>query len=93
MRVRRERVDARGNEQWYAGMLRYLAGSPYGAAHGADSWEDLLAYFERRRALERRIRRDVLLSRSRVLPAKAYGSAAALCAACGLTDAAQTAPR
>ena len=90
LRVRRERVDAQGNEQWYAGMLRYLASSPYGAVHGADGWEDLLAYFRRRRALELRILRELLPSRSCVLPAKAYGSAVEVLAACNLP---QTVPR
>lgn len=90
LRVRRERVDAQGNEQWYAGMLRYLASSPYGAVHGADGWEDLLAYFRRRRALELRILRELLSSRSCVLPAKAYGSAVEVLAACNLP---QTVPR
>ena len=89
-RVRRERVDAQGHEQWCEGMLHYLAASPYGMAHGAGSWEDLLAYFRRRRALELRILRELLPSRSCVLPAKAYGSVEAVLAACGM---AQTAPR
>lgn len=53
--IKKERVNERGEETWYAMMLDYLKNSPYGKAHRYESFEDVLGHFARRTALENQI--------------------------------------
>lgn len=70
--IRKERSDDEGNELWFPMMVRYLEESPYGKAHGLTGLEGLLAHLEKRRALERRLAKEVLGERVVVVKAKEY---------------------
>lgn len=72
-KIRKERSDDKGNEMWYPLMLGYLTESPYGKRHGYKDMEDMIAHFERRRALELRVIGEVLGVDAIVLPAGKYG--------------------
>lgn len=70
--VRKERCDNAGNEMWYPLMMNYLKTSPYGKKHGYEAFDDMVAHFRHRQALELRVIREVLGEHARVLPAKAW---------------------
>lgn len=70
--IRRERVNAQGEEVWYSLMLGYLARSPYGRAHGCRDFEGVVAHFERRIALEDRVCALLPAGRCVELPSKGY---------------------
>lgn len=70
--IRKERSDEQGNEMWYPLMLKYLQDSPYGRSHDYQDMEDMIAHFERRKALELRIIKDVLGEACVILRAKEY---------------------
>lgn len=72
LQIRKERCDEQGNEMWYSLMLEYLKESPYGKRHNYQDMEDMIAHFERRRALELRIIRDVLKTDCVILKSKEY---------------------
>lgn len=72
LQIRKERSDEQGNEMWYPLMLGYLKESPYGQSHGYRDMEDMIAHFERRRALELRIIGEVIGAECTVLAAKEY---------------------
>ncbi len=72
LQIRKERCDEEGNEMWYPLMLGYLKESPYGQSHGYQDMEDMIAHFERRRALELRIIEEVIGENCIVLKAKEY---------------------
>ena len=72
LQIKKERSDTDGNELWYPLMQAYLNESPYGKAHGYQGLEDMLAHFERRHALERKIIEEVLGEACSVLKAKEY---------------------
>lgn len=70
--IREERCDQAGNQLWYQLMLEYLKSCPYAEHHRMESFEDMVAHFEHRRAVEKRIIAEVLGERAVVLPAKRY---------------------
>ena len=70
--IRRERSDEQGNEMWYPLMFEYFKESPYGRKNGCDSFEDLIAYLERRQELELRIMREIIGDKGVILPSKAW---------------------
>lgn len=70
--IKKERSDEEGNEMWYPLMLQYLKESPYGKSHGCESLEDIVAHFERRRQLEKRVIREILGEDCLVLEAKRF---------------------
>lgn len=72
LQIKRERSDENGVELWYPLMLKYLQESPYGKVHGFEGLDDMIAYFERRVALEEKIIADVLKEDCTVLKAKEY---------------------
>ncbi|MBQ7955438.1 MAG: hypothetical protein IJ282_06770 [Lachnospiraceae bacterium] len=72
LQIRKERCDDKGNEMWFPLMMGYLKESPYGKSHGCQDMEDLIAHFERRRALELRIIREVIGQKALILKAKQY---------------------
>lgn len=72
LQIKKERSDENGVELWYPLMLRYLQESPYGKVHGFEGFDDMIAHFERRVAIEERIIREVLKEDCTVLKAKEY---------------------
>ncbi len=58
--IKKERSDENGTEMWYPLMLNFLKESPWGRANGCEGTEDVIAHFERRRKLERRILLEVI---------------------------------
>lgn len=70
--VKRERVNERGEELWYAMMLQYFVDSPYGKANGCHSHGDLLAHFQRRINIEDAIVKTLLGGRYLELESKNY---------------------
>ncbi len=70
--IRRERVDANGNEMWYPLMMEYLKQSPYGQRNGWKDFEDLVSHLEHRRTLELRILKEVFLEYAVILKSKSY---------------------
>lgn len=71
-KIRKERVDDKGQEMWYPLMVNYLAQSPYGKAHGSQRFADLIAHLERRRNLEKRILGEMDGSRIWIAESKNY---------------------
>lgn len=53
--IKRERVNEKGEEEWYQSMLNYLASSPYGKAHNISGFEDMVTHFKRRINLENEV--------------------------------------
>ena len=72
LQIKKERCDEKGVELWYPLMLRYLQESPYGKVHGFEGFEDMIAHFERRVAIEELVIREVLKEDCTVLKAKQY---------------------
>ena len=72
LQIRKERCDEQGNEMWYPLMMGYLKESPYGQSHNYQDMEDMIAHFERRRALELRIVKEVLGADCTILKSKEY---------------------
>lgn len=72
LQIKKERSDENGVELWYPLMLKYLQESPYGKVHGFEGFDDMIAHFERRVAIEERIIREVLKEDCTVLTAKEY---------------------
>lgn len=70
--IRRERVDADGNEMWYPLMMEYLKQSPYGQRNGWKGFEDLVSHLEHRRELELRILKEVFPEHAVILKSKSY---------------------
>ena len=70
--IRRERVDADGNEMWYPLMMEYLKQCPYGQRNGWKGFEDLVSHLEHRRALELRILKEVFPEHAVILKSKSY---------------------
>ncbi len=70
--IRRERVDANGNEMWYPLMMEYLKQSPYGQRNGWKDFEDLVSHLEHRRTLELRILKEVFPEYAVILKSKSY---------------------
>jgi len=70
--IRRERVDANGNEMWYPLMMEYLKQSPYGQHNGWKDFEDLVSHLEHRRTLELRILKEVFPEYAVILKSKSY---------------------
>lgn len=73
LHIKKERSDENGNEMWYPLILNYLKDSPYGKAHGYEGLEDVIAHFQRRRQLEKRIIREVIKEDCLILEAKKDG--------------------
>ena len=58
---------------WYPLILNYLKDSPHGKAHGYEGLEDVIAHFQRRRQLERRIIQEIIKEDCLILKAKEDG--------------------
>lgn len=70
--IRKERVDADGNEMWFPLMLGFLEDCPYGKKHGLKGFDGLVKHLEHRRALELRILREVFSEHAVILKSKQY---------------------
>ena len=70
--IRKERVDADGNEMWFPLMLGFLEDCPYGKKHGLKGFDGLVAHLEHRRNLELRILREVFPEHAVILQSKNY---------------------
>ncbi len=70
--IRKERCDGQGNQLWYQLMLEYLKSCPYAKEHDLTDFDGMVAHFEHRRAVEKRIIREVLGECAVILPAKKY---------------------
>ena len=70
--VKKERSDNAGNEMWYPLMLNYIKESPYGKKHGVNGFDDMVAHFRHRQALELRVISEVLGDCAKVLSAKEW---------------------
>ncbi len=70
--IRRERVDADGNEMWYPLMMEYLKNSPYGIHHGWKDFDDLVRHLEHRKSVELRILKEVFPEQAVILRSKDY---------------------
>lgn len=70
LHIKQERSDENGKEMWYPLMLNFLKESPYGKKHGYEGLEDVVAHFKRRRALEKRILREIIKEDCLILEAK-----------------------
>ena len=72
MQIKKERSDEQGNEMWYPLMMNYLKESPYGKAHHWAGLDDMIAHFERRRKIERRVIDEVIKEDCMILSAREY---------------------
>lgn len=70
--IRKERVDADGNEMWFPLMIGFLEDCPYGRKHGLKGFDGLVAHLEHRKNLELRILREVFLEHAVILKSKEY---------------------
>ncbi len=70
--IRRERVDADGNEMWFPLMIGFLENCPHGKRHGLKGFDGLVKHLEHRKALELRILREVFPKQAVILPSKDY---------------------
>ena len=70
--ARKERTDNVGNEMWYPLMMNYLKDSPYGKKHRYENFDDMVAHFKHRQALELRVINEVVGANAIVLPAKEW---------------------
>ncbi|MBQ6095065.1 MAG: hypothetical protein IJL09_06655 [Lachnospiraceae bacterium] len=70
--IRKERVDADGNEMWFPLMMGFLENCPYGKKHGLKGFDDLAKHLEHRKNLELRILREVFSEHAVILESKQY---------------------
>lgn len=70
--IREERCDQQGNQLWYQLMVEYLKSCPYAREHDLTDFGGMVEHFEHRRAVEKRIIREVLGECAVILPAKKY---------------------
>ena len=70
--IRKERVDADGNEMWFPLMLGFLENCPYGKHHGLKGFDSLVKHLEHRKNLELRILREVFPEHAEILKSKDY---------------------
>lgn len=68
----KERCDQQGNQLWYQLMQEYLKSCPYAKEHDLMDFEGMIAHFEHRRSVEKRIITEVLGEHAVILPAKKY---------------------
>ena len=70
--IRRERVDADGNEMWFPLMIGFLENCPHGKRHGLKGFDGLVKHLEHRKALELRILREAFPEHAVILKSKDY---------------------
>ncbi|MBO6064799.1 MAG: hypothetical protein J6P36_00120 [Lachnospiraceae bacterium] len=70
--IRKERVDANGNEMWFPLMVGFLEESPHGARCGLRGFDGLVKHLMHRMAVEKRILREVFPEQAVILKSKNY---------------------
>jgi len=70
--IRKERVDAEGNEMWFPLMLGFLENCPHGKKLGLKGFDGLVKHLEHRKTLELRILQEVFPEHAVILPSKEY---------------------
>ena len=70
--IRKERVDADGNEMWFPLMVGFLEESPHGVRHGLRGFDGLVKHLMHRMAVEKRILREVFPEQAVILKSKNY---------------------
>lgn len=76
--IRKERVDANGNEMWFPLMVGFLEDSPHGRRHGLKGFDGLVKHMEHRKAVEKRVLREVFPEQAVILRSKNYDLEAVL---------------
>ncbi len=70
--IRKERLDASGNELWYPMMLGFFNDCPYSKVRGRQGDDDLIDHFRHRQDLELRICEEVFPDKRIILKSKDY---------------------
>lgn len=70
--IRKERVDADGNEMWFPLMAGFLEESPHGVRQGLRGFDGLVKHLTHRMAVEKRILREVFPEQAVILKSKNY---------------------
>ncbi len=70
--IRKERVDANGNEMWFPLMVGFLEDSPHGRRHGLKGFDGLVKHLEHRKSVEKRILSEVFPEQAVILKSKDY---------------------
>ena len=70
--IRKERVDADGNEMWFPLMVGFLEESPHGKRRGLKGFDGLVNHMEHRKAVEKRVLREVFPEQAVILKSKNY---------------------
>lgn len=68
--VKRERVDSRGEERWFAMVCEYFNASPWARANGRRDFDGFVAHLRHRQALETRICREIFPDKAILLKSK-----------------------
>jgi len=76
--IRKERVDANGNEMWFPLMVGFLEDSPHGRRHGLNGFDGLVKHLEHRKSVEKRILSEVFPEQAVILRSKNYDLEAVL---------------
>ena len=76
--IRKERVDANGNEMWFPLMVGFLEDSPHGRRHGLKGFDGLVKHLEHRKSVENRILSEVFPEQAVILRSKNYDLEAVL---------------
>ncbi len=76
--IRKERVDANGNEMWFPLMVGFLEDSPHGRRHGLKGFDGLVKHMEHRKSVENRILSEVFPEQAVILKSKNYDLEAVL---------------
>lgn len=76
--IRKERVDANGNEMWFPLMVGFLEDSPHGRRHGLKGFDGLVKHLEHRKSVEKRILSEVFPEQAVILRSKNYDLEAVL---------------
>ncbi|MBP5278959.1 MAG: hypothetical protein J6Z03_00610 [Erysipelotrichaceae bacterium] len=71
-KVRKERVDDKGNEVWHELMMNYFNDSPYAINRNIKGEEALIGHLKHRQQLEIRICEEIYRERCRFLRSKKY---------------------
>lgn len=72
LKIKKERVNEKGEEIWYQLMMDYFKQSPYGKLHQHFDFNDLVSHFNRRIMIENKVINDLLKNKCINLESKAY---------------------
>lgn len=72
LQIKKERVNEKGEEDWYPIMMDYLNNSPYGQIHHYSNFNDLVNHFKRRIKVEDMVLEELLKDHYIRLESKNY---------------------